>query len=126
MPEIITLPCRPELVATARHAVRALLGEVPEDAADNAELVVSELMTNSIFWSRSGDGGSVEVAVDHEPGTNTARLEVIDAGPRPDGEVDREDADQYGRGLLIVGALAKLTHSINRKGQTWAAELSWN
>lgn len=125
MPETITLPARRELVATARHAVRALLGQVPEEVADDAAAIVSELFTNSILWSRSGDGGNVEVIVDHEPGTNTAKIEVIDDGPRP-GDVDREDADQYGRGLLIVRELAKLGHAAGKTSQTWWAELSWN
>lgn len=126
MPETIILPCRPELVATARHAVRALLGSVPEDVADDAAAIVSEFMTNSILWSRSGDGGTIELAVDHEPDANTARIEVVDDGPRPNDEVTREDADQYGRGLLIVGKLAKLGHAAGVKRQTWWAELSWS
>jgi anti-sigma regulatory factor (Ser/Thr protein kinase) len=127
MPESITFPCRPEFVAIARHAVRTFLGQFPEAVVENSQLIASEFVTNSLLWSLSGvDGQPIELAIDHEPGSKTLRLEVVDAGPRPAQPGDEVDPDQHGRGLLIASRLsAKCGHDAAKGRQVWWAELSW-
>lgn len=105
MPETVTLPGRPDMVAIARAAVRALLAGYP--CLDDAELIACEFCTNSVRHSKSGQAGaSFQVSVDAKPGY--VRIEVTDDGPRhgfhqlaPAGELD-----EYGRGLEIVDNLA--------------------
>lgn len=126
MPETISFPCKPELVGTARNVARALLAHTP--AVDDAQLIISEFVTNSIRWSVSGvDAGIIRLTIDYERGSNTARIEVEDAGRRMEpSEIDQEDADQHGRGLQLVAHLAKdWGHKVNRgRGLYWAV-LSW-
>ena len=123
MAETITLPCRADLASTARHAVRTLMSDAPKEVLDDAGLIVTEFMANSIRWSRSGLGGTVDIVVDYEPGAHTARLDVIDAGVlSKDHDLDPE---QHGRGLQIVSHLAKLGHERSPHRQVWWAELSW-
>lgn len=126
MPDTISFPCRPELVGTARSVARALLADTP--AADDAELVISEFVTNSIRWSASGvDNGTIHLRIEYEPGSTSARIEVEDGGRRVDpADVDQEDADQHGRGLLLVSKVAKdWGHRSGRgRGVYWAV-LSW-
>ena len=123
MPDTITMPCRPELVGTARRAVKALLDATP--VAENAELIISEFVTNAVLWSASRDGGTIDVVVDHNPDTNTVRLEVTDAGAVAG--TDHGDPEQHGRGLVLVHGLAAKWGHVASKGkrETWWAELTW-
>lgn len=127
MPDTISFPCRPELVGTARRAARALLADTP--AVEDAELIISEFVTNSIRWSASGvDGGTIHLRIEHEHGSTSVRIEVEDGGRRTaPSEIDQEDADQHGRGLLLVARLAKdWGHKVSRgRGVYWAV-LSWS
>ncbi len=131
MPDIITLPCRDDMVGTARYAVRNLLAATP--IGEDAELVVSELMTNAVLWSRSGlPDGTIEIRVYRDPDSTTARLEVVDAGPLPVRPVHGDEDDpgsvllMHGRGLDIVREVsAKCGQHGSRTVQTWWAEWSW-
>lgn len=125
MPDTITLPCRPELIGTARRAVRALLDATPTEVAENAELIISEFVTNAVLWSASRDGGTIDVVIDHHPDTTTVRLEVTDAGAVAG--LDHGDPEQHGRGLLVVQKLASKWGHVASKGkrETWWAELAW-
>jgi anti-sigma regulatory factor (Ser/Thr protein kinase) len=105
MPETVTLPGRPDMVAIARAATRALLAGYP--CAQDAELIVSEAATNSVRYSRSSEpAGTFQISIDAKPGL--VRLEITDDGPThgllqfPTGE----DLPECGRGLLIVDYLA--------------------
>ena len=98
-------PGRPEHVRAARRFVAAALAAWPATQQD-AQLLVSEVVTNAILHSASGDhGGSLEVRYaldDHE-----VYVEVLDAG----GAADPRRYAEYlegvsGRGLALVAALA--------------------
>ena len=87
------------------HQVRADLAPVVRDCplADDLILMASEIATNAIVHSQSGEpGGMFTVRAEVCPG-DYAWVEVIDQGgvwtdPKPD--------DDHGRGLGIVAATA--------------------
>ena len=98
-------PGRPESIRAARRFVAAALAAWPA-TQEAALLLVSEVVTNAILHSASGDhGGSLEVRYaldDHE-----VYVEVLDAG----GATHPRRYAQYlegvsGRGLALVEALA--------------------
>jgi anti-sigma regulatory factor (Ser/Thr protein kinase) len=102
--------------AASAAAARRLLAEalsvaVGCPAADDAELLISELVNNAVLHTRSGKGGEVRVTVAVTPGEWVLVL-VGDDGPDAPGEVplvpsQRPGADACsGRGLLIVAALS--------------------
>jgi anti-sigma regulatory factor (Ser/Thr protein kinase) len=104
-PHARRFPGRPEYIGAARRFVAAALAAWPA-AQEVAQLLVSEVVTNAIQHSASGDqGGSLEVRYildDHE-----VYVEVLDAGgtaaPRQRAEhLERSS----GRGLALVDALA--------------------
>jgi anti-sigma regulatory factor (Ser/Thr protein kinase) len=91
---------QPESVAGARHFVRDLLSEQPRETVEAAELMTSELATNSVRHAHSDFELTVHLSQDE------IRVEVSDYGP---GEpVPRSPAprDRSGRGLRIVQELA--------------------
>lgn len=97
------LPATPHAPAAARGLVRALLGAWElRDLADDASLVVSELVTNALV---------------HAPGVDTFELEVVrrSRGVRlslADGSAvaplvrEMQHESEGGRGMRIVEALA--------------------
>ncbi|MBG6086995.1 ATP-binding protein [Actinomadura viridis] len=102
---------RPESVGDARRfAWTFAADQVPVDVADMVELVVSELCTNAVEHTASGEPGGwfileLEVHTDH------VRVIVIDQGA-PSGSVPAlgkvPDLDATsGRGLPIVDAVSK-------------------
>lgn len=80
-------------------------GPVPPEAIDDAELAASELATNALLHSRSGQiGGVMTLSIRIERGR--VRVAVADQGEKsqeagPDGELREADGD-YGRGKLII------------------------
>ncbi|MFF5259977.1 ATP-binding protein [Actinomadura viridis] len=100
---VATFPGAGRSVAHARRFVREVLG--PEPVADTVELCVSELVTNAVRHSASGDGGQVTVAVIADG--DVIRGEVTDdgaAGSTP--HVRDEPCAEGGRGMMIVDALS--------------------
>jgi anti-sigma regulatory factor (Ser/Thr protein kinase) len=93
--------CQPESVAGARHFVRDLLSDQPRETVEAAELLTSELATNSVRHARS----DFELAVQRS--RDEIRVEVSDHGqgqPVPRTPSPRE---RSGRGLQIVEGLAE-------------------
>jgi anti-sigma regulatory factor (Ser/Thr protein kinase) len=93
--------CQPESVADARHFVRDVLSDQPREIAEAAELMTSELATNSVRHARS----DFELAI--RLSREEIRVEVSDRGqgqPIPRSPTPRE---QSGRGLQIVQALCR-------------------
>lgn len=88
----------PDQVSQARREVAQYLEGCP--AAEDAELVISELVTNAVLHSRSRHG---MLTVHSERYPRYAWLEVTDAGG--DWQPGDDDGDG-GRGLAIVTALA--------------------
>ena len=95
----ITLAREPDAVPRARRLVRAALGdEVPALAAD-AELVVSELVTNASLHGEAPV--TVRVLVNH-----VVRVEVEDAGRSAPILLRQGTEAMTGRGLSMVAAVA--------------------
>ncbi|GAA4888859.1 ATP-binding protein [Streptomonospora salina] len=109
-----SLPGKPENVADARNWLDGLLrcqpaGDrpVPDDTRATAVLLLSELATNALHHSRSGDGGAYNVRLCLAAGA--LRVEVEDDGPLgcqvPEQRAASPD-DESGRGLALVAAFA--------------------
>lgn len=110
-------------VRSIRARVREFLGRMGHGAGalDDAELAVSELATNALLHSRSGQTGGVMTLFLRSDGSRL-RVAVSDQG-ECDGEggYSREDGDDFGRGKLIVDSCA------TRSGDYWsdATHVSW-
>ena len=102
----VTLPLDARAPGAARIVVEGLRGRVPPSVLDDALLVVSELVTNSVRHSGAPDGAVVVIRV-QLTGT-MVRLEVEDPGPRrrdrPAGPGSRGGG---GFGLNLVRALSE-------------------
>jgi anti-sigma regulatory factor (Ser/Thr protein kinase) len=104
-PRARRFPGRPEHIAAARRFVAAALAAWPA-TQEAAQLLVSEVVTNAVVHSASGDqGGSLEVRYafdDHE-----VYVEVLDAGGATAPSRHAEHLEGIsGRGLGLVEALA--------------------
>jgi anti-sigma regulatory factor (Ser/Thr protein kinase) len=122
----MTAPAVRRLAGTAEaagqgrdFARQVLAGSACRDAAD---LVVTELVANAAAYTRSGlPGGWVEVSITPEPGG--ALIEVRDQGAVGRAAPGRApgDADEHGRGLVLVAALAAEwgTRPAGRGRVTW-------
>lgn len=120
-----TYPGSASMVPVARAFVRAMLDDCPRQR--DAELIVTELVANSLRYTPSGDGGEVTVTVTAEPGR--ARIAVHDSGDgrqwHPVHGIPEEE-DDHGRGLSVVYAYAdRVGHDADANGQTMWAELTW-
>lgn len=94
-------------VPRARAVLHAVLGDwgTAQEVVDNAELVLSELVTNALRVPVPSDR-QVGVRITRSLGEGLLRLEVSDAGGgRPEVREAGEE-ETCGRGLLIVEALA--------------------
>jgi anti-sigma regulatory factor (Ser/Thr protein kinase) len=101
------LPRRPGSVRRARAILRTALVSwgVAQDIVDNAELILSELVTNALRvhvpWDRQ-----IGVRIERPAVGGLLRLEVSDAGGgRPEVRAPSDD-ETCGRGLLLVQLLA--------------------
>jgi anti-sigma regulatory factor (Ser/Thr protein kinase) len=116
----ITLPGVERSVARGRRFVRETLGP-RHPALDMVALGVSELATNAIMHTPSGDGGQVTIGlVARGP---LVRVEVTNDGTMAGKPRVRRDADaESGRGILIVDALADAWGVVESSGATtvWA------
>ena len=91
---------KPESVAEIRSYARAVTRGLEPQVQDDVVLMVSELATNALLYSR----GEIGVEIDCDDGG--VRVAVTDAGS---GEPQLQPADllrPYGRGLRIVDELA--------------------
>jgi anti-sigma regulatory factor (Ser/Thr protein kinase) len=100
----VTLPGLDQSVAHARRFVGGLVGH-DHRRFDDASVITSELVTNSVQHSRSGRGGHVVVIV--EADEDVIQISVIDDGGQGNKPHVRHDPyAEDGRGLVIVGNLA--------------------
>ncbi|WP_329084817.1 ATP-binding protein [Streptosporangium sp. NBC_01469] len=104
----VDLPAQIAAVPRARRYVRDLLDGVDHPHTDDALLLLTELVTNSVRHSDSGrtPGGRV-VAVAHHDGT--LHIDVVDAGSvgrRPQVYLDTDPDSGGGRGLWLVQQLS--------------------
>ncbi|TDD49531.1 ATP-binding protein [Nonomuraea terrae] len=98
------LPGTPSQVSRARGLVTDALGR-DHPLHDDVVLLTSELATNAILHSRSGDGGSFTVTVTNSEAA--VRVLVSDAGSDGPPCVCRTSArSTSGRGLPLIEALS--------------------
>ncbi|QVQ54437.1 ATP-binding protein [Spiractinospora alimapuensis] len=102
----------PGSVALARAWVHTELAKrgVEPDAIDEATLVVSELGTNALLHTRSGEvGGTFTVTVEIQP--TRALVSVTDQGndtqSTPRWGQHPDPLDEHGHGLQLVAAMAE-------------------
>jgi anti-sigma regulatory factor (Ser/Thr protein kinase) len=104
-------PGTADTVREVRHDVNEIIGPCPEAIAEDIVLVVSELATNAIRHSRSGeDGGTYAVRISHcvTEKIPYVWIEVQDQGsPSWDGTVRAEPT----HGLSVVQGLSTLLGS---------------
>jgi anti-sigma regulatory factor (Ser/Thr protein kinase) len=93
--------CQPESLAGARHFVRDLLSDQPREIVEAAELMTSELATNSVRHAHSDFELAIHLSHDE------IRVEVSDHGQGQPVPRTPTPLDQSGRGLQIVQALAE-------------------
>ncbi|MGK4582805.1 SpoIIE family protein phosphatase [Kitasatospora sp. HPMI-4] len=95
-----TLPAEPTAVSRARRLVRGTLADWSvEGLTDTAELLVSELVTNSVRYASAPIGVRLTLG-------DTLLVEISDPLPDPPRERHAAEADEGGRGLELVGRLA--------------------
>ena len=101
------LPGRPESASAARSLVRQVLGEDHPSGGD-AALVISELVSNAVAHTRSGQpGGTITVAIETSEQPPEVCIRVRDAGgPGAPALAAATESSEHGRGLRIVAALA--------------------
>jgi len=115
----IVLPGRAVSVRAARRFTAAALPGCPR--ADDLVLAVSELASNAVTWSASGQEGAFTVRVRAAPGW--ARVEVTDAGPA----AGEPPAGGNGWGLLIVAEVTDRCGTVTGPdgSRTAWAEVTW-
>lgn len=78
MPDLVfRLPAAPGSIPVARHALDRLEGEIDAQQLENLQLLVSEIVTNSIRHGPGGEDVDVRVWLRRR----AVRLEVEDRGP---------------------------------------------
>jgi anti-sigma regulatory factor (Ser/Thr protein kinase) len=114
----VALPGTPESVAVSRRFVTQALGDCPR--TDDLVLAVSELASNAVPWSASGEGGLFLVRVRRV--TLWARIEVADAGAATSAS---EPGNGYG--LEIVRQVTDRSGANHHPGggRTSWAECTW-
>ena len=102
----ICLPARAEHVGQARDFVAATLG-VDHPGTPILQLIVTELVTNSIAHSRSGRRADGTVTVTLTGHSRRIRVAVTDSGGPTLPQLREVDfCAESGRGLFLVDALA--------------------
>lgn len=115
----VEVPAQPTSVATVRQAVRDR-DELPESALADLEVVVSELVTNSIRHAGLTNRDTVGMTVIYRE--RSVRVEVTDNGPG----FDRDWAERItpnaggGFGLSIVSTLSDDWGLDSGRGLVWA------
>src|SRR4029450_8771293 len=98
----------PTAASQARRALRRL--GLPRRLADDAQLAVSELVTNSVRHAKLGPDDLIRITVDWSP--TRLRVQVRDGGrhPRPtqvSGSIHPTPGAQSGWGLYLVDRLSR-------------------
>jgi anti-sigma regulatory factor (Ser/Thr protein kinase) len=107
--------------SVARHAVAGLAPYLDPGVAENAELLVSELVTNSVRHAGLPSEASIEFSV--RASAEVLMVEVADAGqgfdhspPRP--RVVAGVAESSGWGLFLVDRISDRWGAVEMDGET--------
>ncbi|HJZ62373.1 MAG TPA: ATP-binding protein [Miltoncostaeaceae bacterium] len=105
--DVLSLVASPQAASIARSYTRDRLSGLPQPAIEDALLVVTEFVTNAVLHADCSPGTELSVACTVIRGH--ARIEVRDPGPcfDPGRRAAPEPGREGGRGLAIVGALAR-------------------
>lgn len=102
----LEMPAVPDLLTDVRSAFAQL--PVPASALDDARLLVSELVANSVRHARIAPNDTIRVTAEVENGT--LRVDVIDGGrgggPPVAGGIRPSPGSESGWGLFLVETLA--------------------
>jgi anti-sigma regulatory factor (Ser/Thr protein kinase) len=95
----------PGAISVARKAIERAAADAPGPLLDNARLLVSELITNSVRHAGLGENARIGLHVDIGP--DVLRVEVTDPGPgfEPEERV-LTIYQQSGWGLFLVDQIA--------------------
>jgi anti-sigma regulatory factor (Ser/Thr protein kinase) len=117
-------PGKHDQVACAREFIRDATTGCP--VQDEAILLTSELCTNALQHTASGNGGTFEVTIQLRPGS--MRVEVRDDGsPSTPALQSVSDLAEDGRGLEIVALLAhRWGQTGDEYGRSVYFELRWD
>ncbi|HEV3365447.1 MAG TPA: ATP-binding protein [Acidimicrobiia bacterium] len=119
---LLRLPATPVAASVARHAVAGLAPYLDAGVAENAELLVSELVTNSVRHAGLPEEASIEFSV--RASSEVLMVEVADAGqgfnhagpPRP--RVVSGVAESSGWGLFLVDRISDRWGAVEMDGET--------
>lgn len=122
------LPCHPRSVSRARRLLREQVRtwHVPEEAAETAVLLFSELTSNACKHAHASPGREIHTLCVVEDGR--LRIEVADAGEGLPQLRQATEDDEGGRGLALVDALADAWSALPRPhgiGKTVWCELKY-
>jgi anti-sigma regulatory factor (Ser/Thr protein kinase) len=123
-PERCVFPGLPVQLARARRFVARALDGCP--VLDEAVLCVSELASNAIIHTRTGQGGQFEVVVWRGPGS--ACIAVIDDGSETRPAPRRPapgDLAESGHGLAVVQNLTACWGHHRHRDGSWSGAVVW-
>src|ERR1044072_3598543 len=96
----LVITVRPDAIPRAREFASAAVAGAPETLVEDAQLLVTELVTNAILH------GAPLVRLGLTGQDDWVRVEVDDAGRAVPVKARHSDESMTGRGLTLVGALA--------------------
>lgn len=117
----LRLPVRPESVTAARHSLNGLKPLIAPPLLERLQLIVSELVTNSIRHARLGPSDSIGVNV--AVSGASAKLSVADRGISFQPPSAPEPGDGSGFGLFLVEQVSTRWGVTNEEETTVWAEL---
>ena len=110
-------PSTPGAIAGARHALDSLYGELGDEAHSTAVLLVSELVSNSVRYSKASNG-VIELLACVTP--TVVRVEVSDDGEGFEPIAPVDDDARWGHGLEILEQLAdRWGRAIGARTSVW-------
>jgi anti-sigma regulatory factor (Ser/Thr protein kinase) len=117
----IWLPPEVTALTTARQSAREVATQVRDEVVDAIELVVSELVTNSVKHAGLEPGDRIQLVAERSP--DQIRIEVWDAGPGFEASKPESTAlmRPSGWGLYLVDRLSDRWGTIRETGmRVWS------
>src|SRR6266487_1341717 len=114
----VCLPSDSRAAGAARRSMRLLEGYVPEETIEDVNLLVTELVSNSV--KHASLMGEQEIQVDANPTERQIRVEVTNPGGAQVANKLPEKAQESGWGLLLVTKVASRWGVVtNGRTQVW-------